>query len=59
MVAFPLLCASLVLSGLFPPIALAAPATKTVLTPFGERPIGDVHAVPEGKTIRESEMYQI
>ena len=58
MVAFSLLCASLVLSGLFPLMALAAP-TKTVLTPFGERPVGDVHAVPEGKTIHESEMHQI
>jgi len=48
MVAFDLLRASLVLIGLLVP-ALAAPAaTKTVRTPFGERPIDGVHAVPEG-----------
>lgn len=49
MVAFALLRASLFLVPLFAPAALAAPgAAKTVLTPFGERPVEDVHAVPEG-----------
>jgi hypothetical protein len=49
MVAFASLRASLVLVGLLAPVVLAAPAsTKTVLTPFGERPIDDVYAVPEG-----------
>lgn len=48
MVAIALLRASLFLVSLLAP-ALAAPAAdKTVLTPYGERPVGDVHALPEG-----------
>jgi hypothetical protein len=49
MVAFALLRASFFVVGLLAPAALAVPAAdKTALTPFGERPAGDVHAVPEG-----------
>ena len=49
MVAFTLLRASLLLVGLLAPVTLAAPtANKTVVTPYGDRPVGDVHAVPEG-----------
>jgi len=49
MVAFTSLRASLLFFGLLAPAALAAPTgTKTFLTPFGERPAADVHAVPKG-----------
>ena len=49
MVAFTSLRASLVFFGLLAPAALAAPTgTKTFLTPFGDRPAADVHAIPKG-----------
>ena len=51
MVAFALLQVPLVLVGLLAPAALAAPAPssgKSVVTPFGRRPIDKVHAVPQG-----------
>lgn len=48
MVASILLRASLVLVGLLAPSALAVPAATTVLTPYGLRPIANVHQVPEG-----------
>lgn len=40
--------ASLVLVGLFVPYVVAAPASTSVVTPYGERPSAEVHAVPEG-----------
>lgn len=50
MVAFGLFHASLVFVGLLAPAALGAPtANKTVITPFGEHPVANVHTVPEGK----------
>lgn len=48
MVASIMLRASLVLVGLLAPSALAVPAATTVLTPYGLRPIANVHQVPEG-----------
>jgi hypothetical protein len=49
MVAFAFLRTSFFLISLLAPAALAAPAAdKTTLTPFGERPVGDVYTVPEG-----------
>ncbi|KAF8313640.1 hypothetical protein DL93DRAFT_2097674 [Clavulina sp. PMI_390] len=51
MVASSIFRASLIVLGLLAP-ALAAPAAGTVLTPYGERPIADVHAVPAGGEVR-------
>lgn len=50
MVALSLIRASLVVVGLLTPATLAAP-TSTVLTPFGERPVANVHAVPKGMAL--------
>jgi len=50
MVAFALLRVSLVLASVLAPAALATP-TPTVLTPFGEYPANNVHAVPKGMTV--------
>jgi len=51
MVAFTLLRASLLLVGLLAPITLAAPTNQTVITPYGERPLSNVHAIPQGGQI--------
>jgi hypothetical protein len=51
MLAFTLFRPSLVLVGLFVPATLASPAaSKTCVTPFGQRLHDNVHAVPKGMT---------
>lgn len=45
---------SLLITGLFAPLALAAPANPTtVSTPHGPRPAENVHFVPEGGEVRQ------
>ncbi|KAF8322687.1 hypothetical protein DL93DRAFT_2093265 [Clavulina sp. PMI_390] len=51
MVASSILRASFVVLGLLAP-ALAAPGAQSVLTPYGQRPSANVHAVPEGGEVR-------
>ena len=49
MVAFHFVRTTLVLASLLVPAAFAAPAANTAITPFGEYPAANVHAVPKGK----------
>jgi len=44
--------ASAIVSFILAVVALAAPATSTVRTPHGERPIANVHKVPAGGEVR-------
>jgi len=55
MVAFDLLRASLALFTLLAPATLASPTPSSLVTPFGERPAENVHAVPEGNAIRHDD----
>lgn len=52
MVASTMLCASLLLMGFLAPSVLTAPTPSTVLTPHGQRPITNVHLVPEGGEVK-------
>jgi len=52
MVASTMLRASMLLMGLLAPAVLAVPTPQTVLTPHGERPIANVHEVPQGGKVQ-------